>query len=976
MGVETILPKISIITPSYNQGKYLEKTILSVLDQGYPNLEYIIIDGGSTDESVEIIRKYQDRLAYWVSEPDRGQSHAINKGFERATGDILAWLNSDDWYVAGALLAVAEAFTSNPDVGAVVGAGEMVDGEGTLIHHNEPLTITTQTLLDWSDAFFCQPSCFFSQKAWSACGLLDENFHFAMDLDLWFKIAARFRFDRIEQVLSVSLVHADAKTAVNALEMQIDALLVTLRHGGEKSFRDQLEKLLRYKDLLLEDRNFEIRRRDTHLADQKKDYENQLAELNGAITELRNRVWELHNSISWKLTAPLRRIPPGVFQPVLRAGAFMMKSIRFAKARKVRCVKWPENQPLVSVVIPCYNYGQYVEEAIDSVLAQTFTNFEIIVVDGGSTDDQTIMRLKSLKKDKTTIFYRDGRHLVGDNRNFGIEKARGKYICCLDADDMLKPTYLEKALFMAEAHKYDVVFPSVQCFGKTSKVWLVNEVDFLSCADGSNISTVALFRKDVWRAVGGYRDWGLKEQHVPEDWEFWTRVLGNGFRAKRLIEPLMLYRVHDQGLTATNEKSIEEQKEIIREENLALFSSENLHKINKKSRITYNVKNPLVNLHADGELRDGILFALPFMTVGGADVILLQVAQELKDSGFRVSCITTVPLQKNWGDSSGRYEKVTGEIYHLHEFLEDKAEWERFVFYLIETKQIRVIFIVGCEFIYHLLPAIKKRYPEIRVVDQLFNEVGHIANNRLYARHIDYHVVANTLVQNELVSKYHEDPAKVEVIVHGTDVFHEYNPVNYRDTVAEPAELFRDKFVIGFFGRFSPEKSPELFVDIANLLRAIPEITFIMTGDGPEYQRVTEKIAGLGLADRIFTPGIVDDVKPFLSRADVVVIPSQIEGIPIILFEGMSMGKPVIASRVGGIPSIIDDGRNGFLCPSGDAAAFADKIRLLHSDRQLWANIGNHARAYAEKHLDVAQMKEKYRTVFVKFTKKGGVANG
>jgi glycosyltransferase involved in cell wall biosynthesis len=115
--VKSELPKISIVTPSFNQGRFIEKTILSVIEQDYPNLEYIIIDGGSTDESVEIIKKYEKHLAYWVSEPDRGQSHAINKGFERATGEIFGWLNSDDWYHPGALKALAEAFAANPEAG-------------------------------------------------------------------------------------------------------------------------------------------------------------------------------------------------------------------------------------------------------------------------------------------------------------------------------------------------------------------------------------------------------------------------------------------------------------------------------------------------------------------------------------------------------------------------------------------------------------------------------------------------------------------------------------------------------------------------------------------------------------------------------------------------------------------------------------------------------------------------------------------
>jgi glycosyltransferase involved in cell wall biosynthesis len=233
-GVVPMFPKISVVTPSFNQGRFLEKTILSVLNQGYPNLEYIIIDGGSTDNSVEIIKRYEQHLTYWESEPDRGQSHAINKGFARATGDIFAWLNSDDWYEPGALQKVAEVFTANPEAGAVVGAGNMVDEVGNEVLLCEPFEVTVASLYGWVDRFFWQPSCFFTRKAWESSGPLDEGLHFAMDLDLWFKIAASWKFAMTEANLSWSLKHADAKTTSSGADTLVEALQVISRYGGDQ----------------------------------------------------------------------------------------------------------------------------------------------------------------------------------------------------------------------------------------------------------------------------------------------------------------------------------------------------------------------------------------------------------------------------------------------------------------------------------------------------------------------------------------------------------------------------------------------------------------------------------------------------------------------------------------------------------------------------------------------------------------------
>lgn len=237
-------PKISIVTPSFNQGKYIEKTILSVIAQNYPNLEYIIIDGGSTDNSVEIIEKYEKYLKYWVSESDRGQSHAINKGLAHATGDILGWLNSDDYLTDHALETVAEMYRCNPNAGAYVGAGEFVNCEGKILKRKEPCNITQEVLYRWlEDYFVMQPSCFFSKKAWIAVKGLDESVHFAMDVDLWLKISKNFSFESTNKLLSRSLVHNEAKTKAYKSYCKVDTALVIIRNGGEQYAREYLEQI-------------------------------------------------------------------------------------------------------------------------------------------------------------------------------------------------------------------------------------------------------------------------------------------------------------------------------------------------------------------------------------------------------------------------------------------------------------------------------------------------------------------------------------------------------------------------------------------------------------------------------------------------------------------------------------------------------------------------------------------------------------
>jgi glycosyltransferase involved in cell wall biosynthesis len=203
-------PKITVVTPSYNQGRYLEETIQSVLNQGYPNLEYIIIDGGSTDQSVEIIGKYSKALTYWESEKDNGQSEAINKGFRRATGEIITWLNSDDLFMPDVLCQLPKHFEDQNVVlvhGGNIGFGKnMVD---SLPHFSKGGDLLPQYV---SGMCFDQPASFFRKSSLDRIGLLDEKLHYGMDYDLFVRLLLVGEFKPIDIVVSKYRFHSDSKS--------------------------------------------------------------------------------------------------------------------------------------------------------------------------------------------------------------------------------------------------------------------------------------------------------------------------------------------------------------------------------------------------------------------------------------------------------------------------------------------------------------------------------------------------------------------------------------------------------------------------------------------------------------------------------------------------------------------------------------------------------------------------------------------
>jgi glycosyltransferase involved in cell wall biosynthesis len=218
------MPLVSIVTPSFNQASYLEQTLQSVLDQDYPSIEYIVIDGASTDGSVEIIKRFSSRLAYWVSEKDKGQSDAINKGFARASGDIVAWLNSDDYYLPGTIKAAVQVFDEHPQAVLVYGNMFAVDEHGKTFNTLNYKQLTLEDLLCFQ--IIGQPAVFMRRTALQKTGGLNPSFHFLLDHLLWIQLAQQGPILHVDQMWAAARYHAAAKNRAKASEFGHEAFRI------------------------------------------------------------------------------------------------------------------------------------------------------------------------------------------------------------------------------------------------------------------------------------------------------------------------------------------------------------------------------------------------------------------------------------------------------------------------------------------------------------------------------------------------------------------------------------------------------------------------------------------------------------------------------------------------------------------------------------------------------------------------------
>jgi len=229
MSAVTEQPLVSIVTPSFNMGRYIDETILSVLEQDYPNIEYLVMDGGSTDGTLDILKRYQGRLQY-VSEPDRGQTDAINKGFQRTRGSIFTFLNADDTLLPGAVTTAVAALRENPDAGVIYGDAWFIDENGARISAYPVEPFAAEKLA--RRCFICQPAAFMRREVFASSGMLDPELHFGLDYDLWIRVAQRYSMKKIEGFLATSRLHQASKTVNDMDKMFTNTIQILRRYYG------------------------------------------------------------------------------------------------------------------------------------------------------------------------------------------------------------------------------------------------------------------------------------------------------------------------------------------------------------------------------------------------------------------------------------------------------------------------------------------------------------------------------------------------------------------------------------------------------------------------------------------------------------------------------------------------------------------------------------------------------------------------
>jgi glycosyltransferase involved in cell wall biosynthesis len=355
-----------------------------------------------------------------------------------------------------------------------------------------------------------------------------------------------------------------------------------------------------------------------------------------------------------------------------------------------------------------------------------------------------------------------------------------------------------------------------------------------------------------------------------------------------------------------------------------------------------------------GELN--VLIAVPWLDNYGNSVLLGNIFKRLKQAGVQATVVGTNPeTDPIFLNGVNNYLSFTRDCFYLATCLPE-GDPADFLAHIVRSRKIDVLMINGSKLAYESLERLRRENPRLRIVDHLYNTVGHIEANRAHDKLIDFNIVANDEVRKHLID-LGEAENRVKIVHHGIDV-EEFKPA---PTPRIP-RANGEPLTFGFLGRLSEEKRPEYVVEMA---RRFPEFRFVIAGAGVLRDRLEASIREARAASRVQLVGSVPSAQEFYNSVDAILLPSRIEGLPLVLLEAMAFEKPVVAARVGMIGEVIESGRNGFTFPAGDLDAMASALEQISkmSSADLSA-LGQKARATVTEHFSLRRCADEYLNAF------------
>ena len=967
------IPKVSIVIPSYNLGQFLEEAIISVECQTYKNWELIVVDDGSTDKTT---LSYLERLkkdkpfVIFIQQKNQGVEIARNNGIKKSLAEYIICLDSDDklqpTYIEKCLEILEE--DKKKELGFVTTWVREFGDRGNLWKTGD---FNIPTLLTCN---IVKTASMFRKEAWEGSGGYDSsNPKGYEDWGFWISIVSKgYKWATIHEELFLYRIREGS--GLQLMKENHPALYAKIYSHNKKLFEQYSEELINN----FSNESFLIQEKTNHLNELNKSIEEKdlliksLQEktnhLNDELNHLLNskiitkaiasreiigksfRAYRSAKKLPYNIAHKTRVVVAPIIPPKVRKK--VKKSYKsYLEKRTEKIIfnneKWPSNLPIVSVIIPYYNRADTIDETLGSLDSQTFKNFETILVDDGSNEQSSIDKINAIKeyRKKITVISQKNNG-VSSARNKGIASSRGKYIICLDSDDLIDPTFIEKAVIILETNPGAYfVTTFMEVFGTTNGVYEHSDLNPVTLLENNTIITASMFRKEVWQNTGGYKS-GIGY----EDWEFWINANENGYFGYQIKEPLFKYRtaltsryIDDKGSHWKNTKLIK---------GLHPNYKKNLKKQMAGARRTKLIINPetaFINLsdgreYAVDNTKEKILIAVPWMTFGGAETLIYNFCNEVSDK-LDISFITGLESDNEW---EYKFKEITSKIYHLPNIINDKQLYEGYISNYVKTRQIRVLHIIHTDFIFSMLETIKNNCPDLKIIVTMFNaRVGLFSMAIKESKFIDAYSTDNNVVMNEYKKLLSNN--KLFLIPNGIDGNTKFNP-NIIDAKKEKEKLGveNNELSVFFIGRLSPEKNPDVFVEVAHRFSKKKNIKFYIVGDGPMNKSVSSSIKSLGIESTCIYLGYQTDIPKYLSIADIFVLPSSIEGFPLSILEAMSMEVAVVASRVGAVPDIINSGNNGFVVSPGSVNEIVESVQKLIDNPKLLLEVKENARRAVE----------------------------